>query len=253
VGLRVASYNVLADSYIRPDRYPRCEPEHLTPAWRHARLASRVGALAAEIVCLQEVEADVLARLAAALPAHEVRWLPKPGRADGVAIATRVPIVAEHRLAYPDETGRVALMVVVLLERRRLGVVSTHLKLDAAIGLSQAEALLEALGSVACDGWVVCGDLNATPGSAIVERLVAGGLADAHAGRGAYTSNFAGGPSRIDYVLHTAAVASEPLVERPSITPESVLPSLDEPSDHLPVVARVGWGDAALPHARRGV
>jgi endonuclease/exonuclease/phosphatase family metal-dependent hydrolase len=245
VALRVASYNVLADAYLPPDRYARCDPEHLAPSRRHPRLAARVAGLAADIVCAQEVEADVLARFAAALPDHAQRYAPKPGRTDGVAVFARLPIVAERAIRFPDDTGRVALLVVVEYEGRHLGVACTHLKLDAAIGLTQAQALIDELARVPCDGWVVCGDLNAEPGAAIVERLLASGLADAHAGSPAFTSNFAGGPSRIDYVLHGPALTAHPIIVAPPITPSTVLPSGDEPSDHLPVLARIAWAWSA--------
>src|SRR3954468_4211538 len=53
---RVVSYNILADSYIRPDRYRHVPPELLEPNQRMLSICSRTAELTADIMCLQEVE-----------------------------------------------------------------------------------------------------------------------------------------------------------------------------------------------------
>ncbi|MGA9828697.1 MAG: hypothetical protein WBQ57_10260, partial [Rhodanobacteraceae bacterium] len=52
----IASYNVLADAYVRPDWFPRTSPALLEPGARTAAIAERVAGLGVDIVCLQEVE-----------------------------------------------------------------------------------------------------------------------------------------------------------------------------------------------------
>ncbi len=59
---KVASYNILADSYINPAWYPGTDAELLDPAHRHPALVERIARMAADVICLQEVESDVFCR-----------------------------------------------------------------------------------------------------------------------------------------------------------------------------------------------
>ena len=53
---------------------------------------------------------------------------------------------------------------------------------------------------------------------------------------------------RIDFLLHGPALLAEPLPV-PVLTDASVLPSQTEPSDHVPLAARLTWAAAPLPSA----
>ena len=53
---KAATYNVLANAYIRPDRYPEVPSELLRPDRRIPGLARHVEQLDADLLCLQEVE-----------------------------------------------------------------------------------------------------------------------------------------------------------------------------------------------------
>jgi endonuclease/exonuclease/phosphatase family metal-dependent hydrolase len=111
------------------------------------------------------------------------------------------------------------------------------------VGVGQAEALLDAIDRFrpACDGWVVCGDLNARPDSKLVKRILARGLRDGYAGLGeAFTCNANGEAKRIDFLFHTASLSAVPLPLR-TIDDVTVLPSAEEPSDHLAIGAAVSW------------
>jgi hypothetical protein len=46
VSLSLASWNVLADAYVKPEYYWRVDPAHLEPARRRAVLVERIAALA---------------------------------------------------------------------------------------------------------------------------------------------------------------------------------------------------------------
>jgi endonuclease/exonuclease/phosphatase family metal-dependent hydrolase len=241
VSVRVVSYNVLADGYLRSEHYRRTADELLEPARRHPALVARIAALDADVVCLQEAEQAMLGAIAAALPDHEPHYAQRPGRLDGVAILTRLTALEEARVVYADTTSRVALLLALQMEGRRLGVAATHLKFDGpgeAFAVPQAEALLDAVASFrpTCDGWVLAGDFNATPESAVLDRMRARGFQDAYEGRRDPTCNFAAGPKRIDFVLLDAALDAIPLAVS-VVGPETVLPSSDEPSDHVPVGA----------------
>ena len=52
--LAVASYNVLADAYVHPERYPGVPLVALDFMSREPLLLRRVAALGADVICLQE-------------------------------------------------------------------------------------------------------------------------------------------------------------------------------------------------------
>ena len=84
--------------------------------------------------------------------------------------------------------------------------------------------------------WVVCGDLNVRSDNPVVKELISHGFLDVYAGREQATCNPNSKAKRIDYIFHTAGLRAEPvkLMEIDDFTP---LPSADEPSDHLAIVA----------------
>jgi endonuclease/exonuclease/phosphatase family metal-dependent hydrolase len=141
-------------------------------------------------------------------------------------------------------SGHVALLGFVALEGRVLGVANTHVRWDAPetppeaqVGLRQVRELATALGGA--DGWVVCGDFNATLQSPALEVLLAAGFRDPHEAE-AFTFNSAAEPRKIDFLLTSEALHAEAVAPRriEALTP---LPSSAEPSDHLALVAEVSW------------
>lgn len=249
MGLRVVSYNILADSYVEPSYFPRTPAEILDAGRRRPALAARIAGLGADVVCLQEVEPDALAIVRAALPAHQACFEPKRGKPDGVATLVRGVVRHRASVVYPDGTGHVALLLAVEHEGRLLGVANTHLKWGpppgAPVSVAQAEALLDAIDRFepACAGWVVCGDFNARPESVPIERMRARGLRDGYAAyraHDAFTANANAEAKRIDFVLHAPSLTAVPL-PLPAITAETPLPSAAEPSDHLPIGADLTW------------
>jgi endonuclease/exonuclease/phosphatase family metal-dependent hydrolase len=209
-------------------------------------VAEHVERLGADVVCLQEVEEEMLAAIAARLPGHEVHHAPKRGRRDGVATLTRLPVRQRQVVTFLDGTGHVALLAALEDGDRLLGVASAHVKWDppgARLGVYQARELVTAVErfSPACDGWVLAGDFNAAPESELVEAMLARGWRDAYAhDPGASTCNANQVPRRIDFLFHTASLVAvpEPI---PAIAPETPLPSDEQPSDHLAIAARFDW------------
>jgi endonuclease/exonuclease/phosphatase family metal-dependent hydrolase len=107
----------------------------------------------------------------------------------------------------------------------------------------QATQLLEELSAVApqCPARILCGDLNVTPDSQVVRALERAGLEEAYAGqRPANTCNSNRKEKTIDYLFHTRALEARP-VALPVIDDQTPLPSDQEPSDHLPVMASFDW------------
>lgn len=260
----VASYNILADAYIKPERYPDVAPGVLDPEHRRPALLQRIAGLGADVLCLQEVEQDAFDTVAERLrPAGYAGQLARKqrGQPDGCAVFVRPGAVAlreARTLVYDDEgqepLGFVALLVALAYEGRTVGVATTHLKWDPPDtpaaerrGLQQIRQLLAQRDTLlpGCAAWVLCGDFNAPPESAVADLVRAAGFLDAYAGRSDQnTYNRHQDLKRIDYLFHTQTLRAEAAAV-PIIEASTPLPSPQEPSDHLPVMASFAWAAAA--------
>ena len=254
---RLASYNILANSYVRPQWYAQVQQDVLAWGTRQHALAAHIARFDADIVCLQEVETDAYTLLAQALAAHGYTGIyaqKGQGRPDGCATFYRpavLQLAGSEVLYYHDQyqrtaqSGHLALITSFASERGTMCVAGTHLRWDgedkpteAHVGYRQLRELLAS--RVAPDqtsyAWVICGDLNAQPGSHVIAALTDGGFIDAYANQAQPTSNPNQRAKRIDYIFHTAGLHATPAPLRP-IDNSTQLPSSDEPSDHLAVIA----------------
>lgn len=261
----VASYNVLADAYLNLNWYPDTPATDLEPRQRRPALLRRVAELGANVLCFQEVESDLFAALQEHLRPldYEGRFAQKgAGKPDGCATfvktttftvhSVRVFHYADGKGAQPD-SGHVALLHVLKYDGRFLGIANTHVKWDrpgtpeaVQWGYRQIAQLLRErdITTNGCATWIICGDLNATANSALVRLLFQAGFMDAYRGyEHMNTCNPNRQAKRIDYLFHTAGLRARPIA-LPTIDGQTVLPSVQEPSDHLPVMAWFDWDDA---------
>jgi endonuclease/exonuclease/phosphatase family metal-dependent hydrolase len=258
----VASWNILADAYAYPERYPGIPAAILDPTWRHPALIRHVSGLGADVVCLQEVELDLFGLLEKQLRprGYQGHYAQKTGRPDGCAafIRTEALAVRDVRpLPYADgrgagDSGHVALVLVLEQAGRLVVVANTHLKWDPPRtpatrqwGWRQLTQLLAERDALAPSeaAWIVCGDFNATANSAVVAVLRQAGWHDAYEGREHMrTCNSNRQARRIDYLWHTDPLHSRPVALR-AITDHTALPSADEPSDHLAIMAWFDWAE----------
>jgi len=254
---RIASYNVLADSYVKPQWYPNVDPEVLRWDRRKFALVERVLRLDADIVCLQEVESDAYALIEQSLRAqgydgvYAKKRYEKP---DGCAMFFRpvgVRFVGSETIYYRDslrgvpDSGHLSLIITFESEWGVVRVATTHLRWgqedkppEEHIGYLQIKELINDhfRPDRIASAWVVCGDLNVRPDNPVVKELIGSGFLDAYAGREQATCNPNGRAKRIDYIFHTSGLRAEPfkIMEIGDLTP---LPNLDEPSDHLAIMA----------------
>ena len=260
----VATYNALASAYIQRAWYPRTPALALEPAWRAPALVRHVSKLGADIFCLQEMEPETFVAFRTTLGeqgygSQYARKLAQ--RPDGVAIFYRraaFELLSARVIAYSDgagvapDTGYVALIALLRNPGGILGVINTHLIWDPPstargmqLGLSQAQQLLAELESGAADarGWIVSGDFNVTPESEIVALIKQAGFQYAHRDLPeVYTCNFGANARLIDYLFHSEKLRAEPA--RPTrIDDRTILPSADEPSDHVAIMATFHWKD----------
>jgi len=252
---RIASYNVLADAYLRPEWFRHVAPERLDPAWRDPALVRRILALDADVACLQEVEEGRYARLAAAFEAYGYagRFGQKGRRRpDGCATfvrTSRVSVLETRAHHFRDgverelSSGHLALITRLAIDGAPVSVANTHLRFDPParrgldhIGVRQAHELADEMLATD-DARVVCGDLNDDPASDVVRTFLERDFADAYAVRSSdYTCNIKGRARRIDFILTGPAFATEPVPLSP-LSDTAPMPAADEPSDHRPIAA----------------
>ena len=120
----LTTYNVLAQAYITPTRYPRTPAPVLASVWRRPALVRHIVALGTDVVCLQEVEDETFAAVQQALqPLGYTGHFAKKGggKPDGCATFVRQSTLTwgtVHRLMYSDgagierDSGHLALVVV---------------------------------------------------------------------------------------------------------------------------------------------
>jgi mRNA deadenylase 3'-5' endonuclease subunit Ccr4 len=258
----VATYNVLATSYIQRSRYPRTPALVLDPAWRVPALAQHISSFEADIICLQEVETETFSALRSRLGSrrHAGHYARKNGGSpDGCATFCRQDVLwllEEKVVRLADggvgqaDSGNIALITIFDALGRRLGIINTHLTWDppgtateSQPGLRQARQLLLEYEDIAAfaDGWIIAGDLNVTPDGEIVSLIEAAGFRCAHASHPpSNTCSFNGTAKKIDYLLHSPSLQSDPY-EICAIDAQTVLPSPEQPSDHVAVMARFEW------------
>jgi mRNA deadenylase 3'-5' endonuclease subunit Ccr4 len=237
----IITWNILADTYIRPAYYPNSSAAALDPAKRRALLLERIAKLHADVLCLQEVERHAFDTITRTMPGFDGYWIQKGGgRPDGCAtlVARDLSVEEVRELRYTDGSDHVALIVRI----DGLFVVNTHLKWDppatlpgARYGLRETDELLGALRErVNGSRTVVCGDFNVTADDEVVARFIRCGYRDTHEAEDAATCVTNGRARRIDFQLAGSDIDTRPLAV-PALTHGAVLPSTTEPSDHVPV------------------
>jgi endonuclease/exonuclease/phosphatase family metal-dependent hydrolase len=257
----IATLNVLADAYIKPEWYPYSPLDLLRPGRRLPALADHVAALDADVLCLQEVEPAAFAALDRRLtPAGYTGDLALKGggKPDGCAAFTRTrtfELVRAVRVEYRDgptpgrASGHVGQLLVLRAGGRLLGVANTHLKWDppgtprdATYGYRQVRQLLAERSAHAPDAaaWIIAGDFNQTSDGAVAAALHAAGFASSHAACPGATCNPRRRAKTIDFLFHDAALRADP-APLPAVGDDMPLPGPGQPSDHVAVVARFAW------------
>ena len=252
--MRLVTWNVLADAYVVPDRYRSVSPRLLEPAARRRAVLARAQGLDADVLCLQEVEADAFAALVA-LPGLTGTFERKGrGRPDGCAVLWRgARLLGRDALAFDDgetgdelPSGHVALRVRLDTLLGPVDVITTHLRWSSPrtprasrVTARQADELAAWLAPAPTVS-VLCGDLNVEPRDEVLQRLLASGLKDVHGGHPTPATAVIDGRARkIDHVLLRGAWPARPGLAV-DLTGRLALPDEQEPSDHVPLVVELG-------------
>lgn len=248
--MRLVTWNVLADAYVRADYYPRTPPRLLTSGVRTGPVVDMIEAATADVFCLQEVEPRLVTVARKRLAGWTVHFEGKRGKPDGVALLARpgVAVTDLAGLAFADgdgdrdASGHVALLATVGVDGLAVQLATTHLRWDkpgTPFGERWAVRQVRELGTRLRAPAIVCGDLNVEPTDPVYAALTGAGYIDPFATTNPATANPNGRAKRIDYVLHTAELHA--VIETPlRVTDDTALPSDAMPSDHVPLVVELG-------------
>jgi mRNA deadenylase 3'-5' endonuclease subunit Ccr4 len=252
--ITVTSNNILANSYVKPEWFTRTESKYLDWNFRKQLLADKLKELQSDIICLQEVEQDAFDFLVKVLASYKYIGIYKSkiNKPDGCACFYRsdklnLEGVTVHY--YNDKTngetnsGHLAIITKFKFDIGIVGVINTHLKWDKNkennhIGLIQIRELVESFVNVDTNvyGWIICGDLNSVPSSAVVKELTNNNFIDIYASKEQNTSNSNFKAKRVDYIFCSKEINGTPKEIR-EIDDMSPLPAESEPSDHLAITA----------------
>lgn len=247
--VRIVSYNILADAYIRRGRYPNASATALEPTARRQRLLDQLTHMRADIYCLQEVEPGVHDAISDQLGASfHGHYAGRRGRPDGCSIFARTDTPLEcDTLHYACEAkdDRLALIANVNLNGRTLQVVSTHLRwqrhsTSAAehTGRRQLDELLRVLAERPENPLtLIAGDFNANSQSCVLQTAREHNFVlSCQQQRPWDTCNINGRRRKIDYILYPKGALLPKPQPLPKLEVGRSMPSALDPSDHLPVV-----------------
>jgi endonuclease/exonuclease/phosphatase family metal-dependent hydrolase len=251
------TWNLLAPIHVRPERYPGVPADLLDGPTRLRRILARLRALDPDVIALQEVEPEGCGFLQDGLRDREYDWrltLKQQYRLEGVALFVRrslFGLVRFEEIFYKDAgpdispTGNVAILAQGTYEGRPILLGTTHIKWElpevtpdrhrGVMQTTQLAARLRGAGPA-----VISGDFNATANSPVLAPLWAAGFRDPFAALDQPTGVFNNHASRIDFLVHSPELTAT-ANRLPALTGESLLPSPEEPSDHLMLRATLRW------------
>lgn len=255
----ILTYNILADAHVRPVWYTHVPSGVLSFENRSQRLLQTILSYQADIICLQEVgkpyfdyfdqqiRDDYLGFVAYKQGSEDI---------DGCAIWVRkakFAVISHQVHLYADATilgaisGHIAFcMVLQFIDAQsngtQIGIMNTHIKWNqpnlpreerwATYQLADISTIIATMPDIE---WIVCGDYNLAPNDFSWQILTEAGLhsvwSEEHTPYTCYAnSRF----HTLDYVCVSAGLHILHL-QYPVLTKDSVIPSLDHPSDHIPV------------------
>lgn len=251
--LKLVSYNILANAYIKPKWFSKVETEMLDGSLRKEWLFKKIIGFNADVICLQEVEADVFEELNALLAAQAYagKYAQKLGKPDGCAtfVKNELPVSACEVIHYNQDaanrSGHLALITTLLSGSDPIKIINTHIKWDQYnksehehMGFSEVVQLLDYVNLNQGAGFIICGDFNIEANSHVIQEILAREFTDACAANPQFTSNSNQRAKRIDYIFVNKHFRAS--VERiADLVDQTILPTRQEPSDHLALIADI--------------
>lgn len=161
-GIRICSYNILADRFTSPSRYEYCK-KFISWDFRKELLSNNIDRLDADILCLQEVEEksyyEVLQKKS------NYRTIISNDHTLAILIKNDIKLVKEYEETDLGEKKKF-LFVLIQLENYEMIIGNCHLLGDPKKKLEQklqAERVLSTCQKLKKYPVIVCGDFNAKP------------------------------------------------------------------------------------------
>ena len=256
MNFRLASYNVLADTFAKPETYP-----YATFADRPARIITRILELKADIICLQEVSSKLFSKLHRELnPTHFICYASYRSGMMGLATLVRKTsgftverqresVVCALRPEDQDTFGSHLDNICLAVTLRRpdkksarksfVRVFNTHAPCipgTPRIAEVFVEKLLRLSGIK--NNAIIAGDFNMLPDSLGFQKMVASlkpctnveqKTTESTSHRVTGECTFSGA---IDFIFASESMKT---ITEPTVEITSLLPNDKEPSDHVPV------------------
>lgn len=226
--MKVTSFNVLADAYLKNGDYSRVEPELLRPGARNRSLVRLIQNLDSDILGLQEVEQPLVDELVDTSK-WQAFYTQKTSKPDGclTLVKNEIPIDNQVEYRHEDDSGHVYQITQV----GNIAIANTHIKWAPAddpnhIGLGQVRELLQSLAGGPA---IILGDCNDRPGGPIRQLLAKSGFTDAN--ESLMTAIVDGELAALD-LTSTRDVKATSAGEY--LNPRTI-PNHNCPSDHIPI------------------
>lgn len=246
----VMSYNILSPRYLKCANYQKLPKEVIDTGVRIRRIANLIMDTDADIVSLQEVEEETLKIISEILGEYYFITNSKPTERDKDFLAilykkNKFSIEELRVVNYPTGAKNYLANKLKVQENNKVfWVINTktkwdkeHLPVEEHLGFQQINYLSNEITTKYDAGVIVCGDLNVVPDSKYLKPLLQY-LDDSYSKEDYPTVKINSSPKRIDYILHSREIISTvcPVFKIDSRTD---LPSIDYPSDHIPLFSKI--------------
>lgn len=131
LSLRVASWNLLAQCYVKPYKYPHCDPTHLQWEHRKSLMVQRILAVQADIFCLQEMQIDLWPDFYQSLCQQDAGYkgiIQNVTKGHNVGNAILIRKSCGWQVERCESRSRALIGVLVNSEKHRLYVCNVHLE-----------------------------------------------------------------------------------------------------------------------------
>ena len=130
--VKVLSWNILAQEFALPQKFPTTHPTHLEWSHRQPLLVEHLRALDADLICLQEVQVANWEEFLSSFQDDYEGVLQKVQRNHPVACAVLVKRSLGWNIASTESRSRVLIVVLENEQRERLYLVNAHLEAGAS-------------------------------------------------------------------------------------------------------------------------
>jgi len=244
---KVMTYNVLSHRYLACAGYDKM-PNHIIDGQiRIRKIVDILKEQNPDLISLQEMEKETLKVLQETLSQdyHIVHSNSLKKNIDFLVILCKKSkfTVAESRIiAYPKSNKNALALKLETRDNQVFWIINTKIKWDAEhlpfqyqTGAKQIQLLARIISHEFHLPVILCGDFNVKPNSRPLKPLLSN-LKDVYYPQAFPTVNIQGDLKRIDYIMHSKAFSSQ--ANPPdSLDKTKTLPSVDHPSDHLPLTA----------------